>query len=54
GVPDRLFEQASQARLREMCDLTPAGIAARARAAVAAKRSAATETPAEVSLAGRT
>jgi len=54
GVPDRLFEQASQARLREMCDLTPAGIAARARAAVAAKRSAAAETPAEVSLAGRT
>jgi 1-deoxy-D-xylulose-5-phosphate synthase len=31
GVPDRIFEQASQARLREMVGLTPAGIAAAAR-----------------------
>ncbi len=30
GVPDRIFEQASQARLREMAGLTPAGIAAAA------------------------
>ncbi len=37
GVPDRVFEQASQARLREMAGLTPDGIAAAARAAVTAK-----------------
>jgi len=36
GVPDRVFEQASQARLREHAGLTPEGIAAAARTVVAA------------------
>jgi 1-deoxy-D-xylulose-5-phosphate synthase len=31
AVPDRVFEQASQARLREMAGLTPADIAAAAQ-----------------------
>ena len=31
GVPDRVFEQASQGRLRELAGLTPADIAAAAR-----------------------
>jgi 1-deoxy-D-xylulose-5-phosphate synthase len=31
GVPDRIYEQASQARLREMAGLTPDGIAGAAR-----------------------
>ena len=38
GVPDRVFEQASQGRLREMAGLTPDGIAAAARALVDTKR----------------
>ena len=37
GVPDRIFEQASQSRLREQAGLTPDGIAAAARAVVAAR-----------------
>jgi 1-deoxy-D-xylulose-5-phosphate synthase len=37
GVPDRVFEHASQGRLREQAGLTVAGIAAAARAAVANK-----------------
>jgi len=37
GVPDQIFEQASQGRLRELAGLTPDGIAAAARAVVAAK-----------------
>jgi 1-deoxy-D-xylulose-5-phosphate synthase len=37
GVPDQIFEQASQARLREKAGLTPDGIAAAARAVAAAK-----------------
>jgi 1-deoxy-D-xylulose-5-phosphate synthase len=41
GVPDHVFEQASQARLREMASLTPEGIADAARAAIAEAR----ETP---------
>jgi 1-deoxy-D-xylulose-5-phosphate synthase len=35
GVPDRVFEQASQSRLREMAGLTAADIAAAARAVIA-------------------
>lgn len=31
GVPDRVFEQASQARLRELAGLTPAGVVAAVR-----------------------
>ncbi|HEY7032530.1 MAG TPA: 1-deoxy-D-xylulose-5-phosphate synthase [Thermomicrobiales bacterium] len=34
GVPDRIFEQASQARLREMVSLTPEGIAGAARTVI--------------------
>ena len=37
GVPDRVFEQASQGRLREMAGLTADGIAAAARTVAAAK-----------------
>ncbi|HET7094600.1 MAG TPA: 1-deoxy-D-xylulose-5-phosphate synthase, partial [Thermomicrobiales bacterium] len=37
GVPDRVFEHASQGRLREMAGLTPAGIADAARGIVARK-----------------
>ena len=37
GVPDRVFEHASQGRLREQAGLTAAGIAAAARAVVAQK-----------------
>jgi 1-deoxy-D-xylulose-5-phosphate synthase len=38
GVPDRVFEQASQARLREQASLTPDSIAATARIAIEAAR----------------
>ncbi|MEA2595010.1 MAG: 1-deoxy-D-xylulose-5-phosphate synthase [Thermomicrobiales bacterium] len=38
GVPDRIFEQASQARLRELAGLTPEGIAGAVRALVEARR----------------
>jgi len=38
GVPDRVFEQASQNRLREQAGLTPDGIAAAARTAMRQKR----------------
>jgi len=38
GVPDRIFEQASQARLREMAGLSPDGITAAARAVIEAKK----------------
>jgi 1-deoxy-D-xylulose-5-phosphate synthase len=38
GVPDRIFEQASQARLREMAGLTPDGIARAARDLMEATR----------------
>ena len=37
GVPDRVFEQASQGRLRELAGLSPDGIARAARHVVAAK-----------------
>ena len=37
GVPDRVFEQASQGRLREMAGLTPDGIAAAVRAVLERK-----------------
>ncbi|CAA9546252.1 MAG: 1-deoxy-D-xylulose 5-phosphate synthase [uncultured Thermomicrobiales bacterium] len=42
GVPDRVFEHATQGRLREKAGLTPSGVAAAARALVAAKETAAT------------
>ena len=40
GVPDRVFEHASQGRLREQAGLTPDGIAAAARHAVGEKSAA--------------
>jgi 1-deoxy-D-xylulose-5-phosphate synthase len=45
GVPDRVYEQASQARLREKADLTPDGIAAAARAIVLARSEPARTAP---------
>ena len=45
GVPDRVYEQASQARLREKAGLTPDGIAAAARAVVLAKNEPARTAP---------
>ncbi len=39
GVPDRVFEHASQGRLREMAGLTPAGLAAAARSVIGEKAS---------------
>jgi 1-deoxy-D-xylulose-5-phosphate synthase len=41
GVPDRFFEQASQARLRELAGLSPAAIADAARSVREAKSAAA-------------
>jgi 1-deoxy-D-xylulose-5-phosphate synthase len=41
AVPDRVFEQASQGRLRELAGLTPSGIAAAARDVIAAQLPAA-------------
>ena len=38
AVPDRVFEQASQGRLRELAGLTPAHIAAAARQLVSLKQ----------------
>lgn len=38
GIPDRVFEQASQGRLRELAGLTPHDIAAAARALLAEAR----------------
>ncbi len=38
GIPDKIFEQASQNRLREKAGLTPAGIAAAARASLSEKQ----------------
>ncbi|CAA9544559.1 MAG: 1-deoxy-D-xylulose 5-phosphate synthase [uncultured Thermomicrobiales bacterium] len=38
GIPDQIFEQASQARLRERAGLTPAAVAEAARAVAAAAR----------------
>ncbi len=40
GVPDRIFEQASQARLREMAGLTPDGVIAAVRQALKARPAA--------------
>ena len=51
GVPDRVFEQASQARLREQAGLTPDGIAAAVRTVVAAKSAPAP--PSEVASSAR-
>jgi 1-deoxy-D-xylulose-5-phosphate synthase len=48
GVPDQIFEQASQARLREKVGLTPDGIAEAARAAIAEAREPASLIPVQV------
>jgi 1-deoxy-D-xylulose-5-phosphate synthase len=45
AIPDRVFEQASQGRLREMAGLTPAAIAAAARDLVAVKTASGTPAP---------
>ncbi|MCC6705406.1 MAG: 1-deoxy-D-xylulose-5-phosphate synthase [Thermomicrobiales bacterium] len=37
GIPDRIFEQASQSRLRELAGLSPASIAAASRTVIAAR-----------------
>jgi 1-deoxy-D-xylulose-5-phosphate synthase len=45
AIQDRIFEQASQARLREMAGLTPADIAAAARTLITTSRPDRAEAP---------
>lgn len=47
AVPDRIFEQASQARLREIAGLTPGGIAAAAHDVAARRRPVTRSAPVE-------